>query len=120
MVLGKWVPEGTTLLVHHTSVSRSPAAWTDPDCYVPERWLGGAESEYRDDRRDWHQPFSYGPRNCLGQNMAWHEMRLVAASILYHFDVELCERETGDWLDQKCWIVWDRKPLICRVRPVAR
>ncbi|KAK8034018.1 hypothetical protein PG993_009013 [Apiospora rasikravindrae] len=41
MVLGKWVPEGTTLLVHHTSVSQSPAAW----------------------------------------------------------------RETGDWLDQKCWIV---------------
>ncbi|KAK7936137.1 hypothetical protein PG985_001632 [Apiospora marii] len=122
VVLGKWVPEGTTLLVHHTSVYRSPAGWRDPDRFAPERWLPADEpdNKYREDRRDWHQPFSYGPRNCLGQNLAWHEMRLVAAHLLYHFDVALCEEETGDWLDAKCWLVWDRKPLICRVTPVAR
>ncbi|KAK8057995.1 hypothetical protein PG994_008443 [Apiospora phragmitis] len=120
VVLGKWVPEGATLLVHHTTVYRSPAAWMHPDRFAPERWLG-LRVEYRDDRRDWHQPFAYGPRNCLGQNLVWHEMRLVAAHVLWQFDVELCGRETGrDWLDQKCCIVWDRKPLICRVTPVSR
>ena len=80
--------------------------------------LGGAE--YRDDRRDWHQPFAYGPRNYIGQSLAWHEMHAVTANVLYHFDFVLCETETGGWLDQKAFVAWERKLLICRVTPVAR
>ncbi|KAK8099821.1 Cytochrome P450 monooxygenase [Apiospora kogelbergensis] len=111
----------TNVVVMQAAAYRSPEGWKDPGRYVPERWLGGGSAgEYRDDRRDWHQPFSFGPRNCLGQNLAWHEMRLVAASILFHFDVELCEHETGDWFDQKSYMAWERRPLICRVKYVGQ
>ncbi|KAK6815709.1 hypothetical protein PG987_016475 [Apiospora arundinis] len=95
LVLGRWIPENTSVMVNHTATYRSPAAWKDPNQFLPERWLGGAE--YRDDRRDWHQPFS----------------------ILWRFDVALCEAETGDWWDQKAYMAWERRPLVCQVTPVA-
>jgi hypothetical protein len=50
-------------------------------------------------------------------SMAWHEMRLILAMTLYNFDLELCE-ETGDWLDQQAFVVWHKKPLMCRLKPV--
>lgn len=37
----------------------------DPDEFVPERFLG--DERYKNDRFDVLQPFSYGPRNCIGQ-----------------------------------------------------
>ncbi|KAF2970121.1 hypothetical protein GQX73_g3426 [Xylaria multiplex] len=101
-ILGRWVPAGTNT----TSLLR------DPDKFVPERWLG--DPVYKDDNRDAHQPFSAGTRNCLGINLAWHEMRLMLAKLVYEFDIE---SDAGpDWLDQNVYVIWDRKPLICRFK----
>ncbi|KAI0396507.1 cytochrome P450 [Xylariaceae sp. FL0594] len=114
-VLGKWLPGGTHVSVHHYSTYRSPANFKNPDKFVPERWLG--DPEYEDDNRDVHQPFSVGPRNCLGMNMAWHEMRLLLAMLVYEFDIE---SDVGpDWTDQKVYVIWDRKPLLCHMKPAA-
>lgn len=74
---------------------------------------------YKDDHRDAHQPFSWGHRDCIGKNMAWHEMRLLAAKLLFSFDVEVCE-ESKDWSNQKVYALWEKKPLFCRLRTVAR
>lgn len=38
--------------------------------FHPERWLH--DPEYEDDHLDAMEPFSVGPRNCLGKNLAWH------------------------------------------------
>lgn len=82
-----------------------------PDRFAPGRWLG--DPDYADDKRNAHQPFSAGPRNCIGMNLAWHEMRLILAKFLYHFDLE---SEVGpSWLDQNVFVIWDRKPLMCRL-----
>ena len=43
-------------------------------------------------------------------------MRLILASVFLHFDLELCD-ETGDWLDQENYILWDKKPLIVKLKP---
>lgn len=29
-----------------------------------------------------------GPRNCIGKNLAYAEMRLVLARVIYNFDIE--------------------------------
>ena len=49
--------------------------------------------------------------------MAYHEMRLIIAKVLYNFDLELGE-ESHDWRDQPTYILWQKKPLMCNLRPV--
>jgi hypothetical protein len=44
-------------------------------------------------------------------------MRLVLASVLLHFDLELCD-EAEDWLNQDVYILWDKKPLHVKLIPV--
>lgn len=121
-VAGRWLPGGTRVAVAQWASFRSEANFRDADTFVPERWIAGEDADYAGDARDVFQPFSFGPRNCLGRNMAMHEMRLILASLIWNFDVELdadhC-REIGDWADQRTYLLWEKKPLMCRLKPVA-
>jgi cytochrome P450 len=49
--------------------------------------------------------------------MAYHEMRLIIAKVLYNFDLELCP-ESHDWADQRTYVLWKKKPLICKLKAV--
>lgn len=103
--------------MHQYDQSYQPYSFLrNPDIFVPERWLG--DPEYKDDNRSAHQPFSVGTRNCLGMNLAWHEMRLMLAKLVYEFDIG--SDAGSDWVDQNVYIVWDRKPLICRFQDAPR
>ncbi|KAK7962803.1 uncharacterized protein PG986_003628 [Apiospora aurea] len=92
-IRGQWVASGTRVSVHHYATYRSPLNFADPDTFAPERWLsGGGDSlapYYENDRRESCQPFAYGPRDCLGRNLAMHEMRYVMARVLFNFDLKL-------------------------------
>lgn len=48
------------------AVFRSPANFKDPELYLPERWLD-TDGPYAGDAREALQPFSFGPRNCIGR-----------------------------------------------------
>jgi averantin hydroxylase len=130
VIAGKWVPEGVNLIyLYHfcpnftdtmqTSVAvqqyaacRSHTNFHRPDEFLPQRWLG--DEEFANDRRETSQPFSIGARNCIGRQLAYAEMRLILAKILWHFDLQLDETKMGnrDWLaEQGVWILWDRSPL---------
>lgn len=113
-ILGKWIPQDTRVSVHHYSSYRSQANFRDPENFVPERWMG--HPKYVDDVQDAFQPFGWGHRNCLGQNMAMNEMRLILASVFLHFDLQLCN-ESQNWLEQKTFALWMKKPLLCKVNP---
>ena len=108
--------------------------WKNPYEFHPERWLG--DPEYKDDHLDALEPFSVGPRNCLGKvsilgsiNVS-HRMLIVVsrtsrgmrcASCLraccLHFDLKLCE-ESADWSDQKVYTLWEKVPLLCTLTRV--
>ncbi|KAL1581713.1 hypothetical protein WHR41_09506 [Cladosporium halotolerans] len=92
----------------------NPKSFKSPDSFVPERWIAGND-EYASDNKQGFQPFSFGPRMCLGKNMAYHEIRLILAKLFYNFDLELCE-ESRVWNKQKVFLMWDKGPLYCRVR----
>ncbi|KIN03110.1 hypothetical protein OIDMADRAFT_120387, partial [Oidiodendron maius Zn] len=62
---------------------------------------------------------SPGPRNCIGMNLAWHEMRFILSSVLWHFDITLTD-SSFDWLNQKSYKVWDKHPLLIRLQPVGQ
>jgi len=50
-------------------------------------------------------------------SLAYHELRLIMATVLYHFDLELCPESEG-WEDQQTYILWEKKPLICKLKAV--
>lgn len=114
VVCGEHLPEGTVVGVNHMAVYRSEEHFKHAHEFHPERWLGDAE--FKDDHLDALEPFSVGPRNCLGRNLAWHEMRLLLATVMLHFDLELCD-ESKDWTDQKVYTIWEKKPLMCTLKP---
>ncbi|KIW01823.1 uncharacterized protein PV09_06675 [Verruconis gallopava] len=109
---GAWVPSGTAVSVYQTAACRSPKNFRDPDAFVPERWLGDAR--YANDVRDACQPFGYGPRNCVGRNLAYMEMRIILARLLWNFDLELCD-ESRNWREQKAFILYEKPPLMVKL-----
>lgn len=113
-IMGRYVAGGTRVSVHHYATYHSAANFNDPEDFVPERWLGEIE-KYADDRREACQAFAYGPRDCIGRNMGMHEMRLILAKVLFQFDLELCEN-SKDWAAQRAFVLWEKKPLMCRVK----
>jgi cytochrome P450 len=64
---GKWVPGGTAVGVHQFSAGNMQWNFHDPQAFRPERWLDGEKSEFIGDDKHAAQPFSYGPRNCIGK-----------------------------------------------------
>jgi cytochrome P450 len=64
-ISGRFIPGGTAVYVSQHAANHSSRNFKNPDAYVPERWLG--DEEYKDDNRESFNPFSFGPRNCLGK-----------------------------------------------------
>ncbi|PLB47616.1 benzoate 4-monooxygenase cytochrome P450 [Aspergillus steynii IBT 23096] len=114
---GRFIPPGTTVGVNHFSTYRASRNFHRPGDFVPERWLVDRPAEFENDARDAFQPFSFGPRNCLGRNLAWAEMRMVAVRLLLGFDLSLvgCER----WDEQRIWGFWVKTPLWVQLREVS-
>lgn len=42
-------------------------------------------------------------------------MRLLVAKVLYAFDLELAPESHG-WLEQQTFILWQKKPLLCKLK----
>ncbi|KAI1060195.1 hypothetical protein LB506_011282 [Fusarium annulatum] len=64
-VAGYFIPENTSISVPHFCAYHSKLNFADPETFAPERWLG--DPRYSNDNRDIMQPFSIGPRDCLGK-----------------------------------------------------
>lgn len=48
--------------------------------------------------------------------MAYHEMRLILAKILYHFELEL-QPDSESWDHQRTYLMWEKGPLNVAMRP---
>ncbi|KAF2215047.1 hypothetical protein CERZMDRAFT_37216 [Cercospora zeae-maydis SCOH1-5] len=117
IICDEFVPGGTVIGVHQLATYRSEANFKDSLEFRPERWLG--DPAYRNDRLDSVEAFSVGPRNCLGKNLAWHEMRLILVTVLHAFDLKLCA-ESEQWRDQRSYTIWEKKPLMVQLSPAKR
>ncbi|KAF2001284.1 cytochrome P450 [Amniculicola lignicola CBS 123094] len=117
---GHFVPEGTTVSTHALAASLSPTNFEDPYEFRPERWETKPSSEQKKkDILEASQPFSMGPRGCLGQNLAWVEMNIVICKIIWSFDLELVNKEMDLHRDSKIYSLWDSPPLLIRVKERA-
>jgi len=116
VINGYYIPENVSLGVHQLGAYHYRGNFEDPDSYVPERWLD--DPRFASDKRAVLQPFSVGPRNCIGQGLAMAEIRAILARVLWHFEFSLCE-ESGDWDDQKVYVLWEKPDLWVRLRKRA-
>ncbi|PGG95903.1 hypothetical protein AJ79_09813 [Helicocarpus griseus UAMH5409] len=119
-IAGYPVPGGMGVGVSRLAASRSPDYFFESDRFHPERWLESAtkdpSSPFFNDARNSFQSFLVGPGACLGRNLAYNEMRTILARLLWRFDVELCP-ESKQWTrGQKTYLVWDKPPLMCRLK----
>lgn len=64
-ICGHFVPAGATVSVWHWAINHDERFWTDPWEFRPERFLG--DPRYEGDHLEALQPFSVGPRNCIGK-----------------------------------------------------
>jgi len=110
VINGYYIPEGISVGVHQLAAYRSKDNFADPDSFIPERWFDDRDSRFASDKRAVLQPFSVGPRNCIGQGLAMAEIRAILARVLWHFEFELCE-ESGGWDDQKVYVLWEKPDL---------
>ncbi|KAI1352187.1 cytochrome P450 [Xylaria sp. FL0043] len=118
LVDGRFVPQDTIVSVFQWAVNHDERYWTEPEKFAPERWMN--DPKYKNDQLDAMQAFSVGPRNCIGRNLAYAEMRLILAKLVFNFDISLAN-DSRTWLhNQKAYTIWDKPPLNIHLKPVAR
>lgn len=115
-ISGYALPAGTAVAVPQLASYHSARNFHAPHDFHPERWLPDRPPEFDNDNRDVHRPFSVGPRNCIGQNLANAEMRLILCRMLWHFDVELLPGQDNWMSSQKTYVIWDKGPLWVRLK----
>ena len=74
------------------ALHRDPAYWPQPDDFTPERWLVGPEGPLHPVKGAW-RPFEHGPRNCIGQELAMMEMKVITVMTARRFDFQLAYDE---------------------------
>ena len=122
IVSGHRLPGNIHVNVQPLSIHLSPIFFHDPKSFTPERWLSAATTDitspYHNDRRNAVLPFSTGPRSCPAKALAWAEMRLFLARLVWKFDVEEVDSVKGQlrWEEQKVFIAVERKPFEIRLK----
>ncbi|XP_019150806.1 PREDICTED: cytochrome P450 86A22-like [Ipomoea nil] len=80
---GTFVPAGSNITYSIYSVGRMKFIWGE-DCleFKPERWLSKDGKKFELDDQFRFVSFNAGPRICLGKNLAYLQMKSIAAAVL--------------------------------------
>ncbi|KAF8678296.1 Cytochrome P450 monooxygenase [Rhizoctonia solani] len=102
-VCGETFNEGTILSVPSYTIHHSQEIWgDDANDYRPERWF---EREVGKE----FNPFSFGPRACVGRNLASMELLIIIASVFHRYEFELSQPNQKLYTREG----FLRKPLEC-------
>lgn len=86
---GHEMKEGDKILVFSYSMGRMEGVW-GKDCmeFRPERWVS-EDGKLRYEPSYKFISFNAGPRTCLGKELAFVQLKTVAAAVLWNFAVEV-------------------------------
>lgn len=71
---------------------RDKTYWDRPEVFLPDRWLVGPENPRYPVKGAW-RPFEFGPRNCIGQELALIDMKIAMILVMSMFDIEIAYAE---------------------------
>ncbi|KAL5000186.1 cytochrome P450 [Aspergillus recurvatus] len=100
-VSGHYFPEGVRIGTPIYALHRCEEYFGDADAFRPERWIPSADQNRdHDEQRKLAEsaffPFSLGPRSCVAQKMAWKEITLAVAHVLFRYDLVLCGEDGSE------------------------
>ncbi|KAH8593712.1 cytochrome P450 [Bisporella sp. PMI_857] len=104
-IFGRHFPAYSVLSVPAYTIHHSEDIWgPNASDFVPERWDNLTERQ-----KNSFIPFSYGPRSCVGRNVAEMELALIVATTFRRYEFDLYQKalETREG--------FLRKPLECMV-----
>lgn len=78
VVGGYKIPKGVQIVFQHYAISNSSKYFSQPDQFLPERWLKGTHHRHHSFAS---LPFGYGKRMCLGRRFADLELQTVLAKV---------------------------------------
>ena len=77
------LPKGSLTLVSIYALHRNPKLWHRANDFVPDRWIDLKLKDLDEGQRSGaFMPFAYGPRNCVGQDIARVVLRIFLARIV--------------------------------------
>jgi hypothetical protein len=79
--------EGCLVWAGHHGVHNNPLFWSRAEECLPERFLPDASDELRPPKNAW-RPFEWGPRACIGTELALAEIKVAFALTARSFDLE--------------------------------
>ena len=95
---GIFMPEGTQIASGKYSLHHNESVFPDPFVYRPERWImdekSGVSTADVARAESAFSPFSIGSRSCVGKNLAYLELTITLARLLYLMDVKVPEGNT--------------------------
>ncbi len=94
---GHYIPEGIVVGVSAYVVQHDKGSFPEPWSFRPERWIVGSDSHADgggmskadvNRAREAMCPFSLGSRSCIGKRLAYIEMRIALAALVWSYDLE--------------------------------
>lgn len=107
MVDGEYIPAGVEVSAANWQLGHDPRYWKEPWSFQPERWIGDGFG----DKTSVYYPFGYGPRSCIGEALAYMEMRIILAKMIFAYDWEWLNPDLDWFRDTKYLGVWDKAAL---------
>ncbi|KAJ8070668.1 hypothetical protein OCU04_001039 [Sclerotinia nivalis] len=88
---GHWYPENTLIGVPSYSLHYHQETFEDPFVFRPERWIPndeqGISAEHVAALQGAFNPFSIGPGQCPGKNIALLEMYMALGRMIHGYDI---------------------------------
>ena len=87
---GYSLPEGTEVLVSISQTHHMSELYPNPESFDPSRWETIAPTAYE------YNPFSAGPRICIGAGFAMMEIKIVLAMLLQRYRLQFVPKNPID------------------------
>lgn len=92
---GRLNTEGLLIIVAGAALHLNPLIWYKAHDFIPERWLVSKGDPLYPPPHAW-RPFEHGPLNCIGQELALIELKLVLVGLVRTVEI------------QPAWDKWDQ------------